>query len=92
MRLGEIHICNNPLLYFSNYVGSYKASTGNTFGIITVEVKPPKKSSEVQLGSDFVKVGKVMKGMIDVLVNLGIETLTVDDVLLEGFPMTTYTM
>jgi hypothetical protein len=46
MRLGEIHICNNPLLYFSDYVGSYKDPPGSIYDILTVEIKPPKKFSE----------------------------------------------
>jgi hypothetical protein len=92
MRLGETHICNNHLLHLSDYVGSYQAPTGQTYDVLTVEIKPPKKSSESQLESDLVKVGKEMKDMIDVLVDLGVETPTVAGALLEGFSMTTYTM
>jgi hypothetical protein len=92
MRLGETHICHNPLLHLSDYVGSYQAPTGHTYDVLTVEIKPPKKSSESQLESDLVKVGKEMKDMIDALVDLGIETPTVAGALLEDFTMTTYTM
>jgi hypothetical protein len=85
MRLGKTRICHNHLL-LSDYVGSYQAPTGHAYDVLTVEIKPPKKSS------DLVKVGKEMKVMIDDLVDLGIETPTVAGALLEGFTMTTYTM
>lgn len=47
------------------------------------------KSSSSQLESDFVKVGKEMKEMLDVLLDIGVQSPTVAGILVEGYTIAT---
>jgi hypothetical protein len=90
MRLGETHICNNVALPLADYVGSYKTSTGCSYDVLAVEVKPVSKTSNSQLEFDYVKVGKEMKEILDVLLDNGVQSPTVGGILVEGYTMTAY--
>lgn len=57
VRLGETHINGNSESLLADYVGSYKATTGDKFDVLACEVKPWGKTSISQVQSDF-KIGK----------------------------------
>ncbi|CDH52271.1 predicted protein [Lichtheimia corymbifera JMRC:FSU:9682] len=92
IREGESHLLgyNNEML--ADYIGSKKAPTGEIFDILAIEVKPPCKSSNAQLQSDFVKLGKEMKSMVDRLHSHGIKDSVVCGVLFNGYHATTHTL
>ena len=69
----------------ADYIGSKKAPTGDIFDILAIEVKPPSKSSRAQLQSDFVKLGKELKSMVDRLHSHGIKDAVVCGVLFDGY-------
>lgn len=91
-RHGEAHVNNKPDSLLADYFVYHKASTGDIFDIITVEVKAPTRSSEAQLESDFVKLGKEMKDMVDALLDYGVQDPLVGGILVKGYSVTTYTL
>lgn len=92
LREGESHLINDPTSLMADCIGSYKAITGDVFDILSVEVKPPTKSSQAQLQSDFVKLGKELKSIIDRLIGRGVENPTACGVLVEGYDCRTYSL
>ncbi|KAI9270467.1 hypothetical protein BDA99DRAFT_416573, partial [Phascolomyces articulosus] len=92
VREGETHLIDNPSSLMADYIGSYTSTTDETFDLLAVEVKPPQKSSNHQLQSDYVKVGKEMKEMVDRLVKKGISNPITCGILVEGYEMRTYSL
>ncbi|KAI9278619.1 hypothetical protein BDA99DRAFT_531364 [Phascolomyces articulosus] len=92
MRRGETHICNKPNELMAGYVGYHEVANGSTYDLLTVVVKLPSESSQSQLQSDFIKVGKEMKTMLDELTNLGVEKPNVAGILVEGHELSTFSM
>ncbi|KAI9274527.1 hypothetical protein BDA99DRAFT_533160 [Phascolomyces articulosus] len=92
-RLCESHVTNRQNSLIADYIISHKTSMGTSHDIIRVEIKPPHtSSSSSQNQSDFVKIGKESKDMIDDLIVLGVEDLRVGGILIEGEDVSTYTM
>lgn len=92
LRLGETNINNDPNSLLADYVGSYQATSGDKFDVLTCEVNPFNKASSSQAQSDFVKLGKEMKQMVDKLVDNGVESPVVVGVLVESYFVKTYSM
>ncbi|CAO3637683.1 unnamed protein product [Cunninghamella blakesleeana] len=97
-KLGESYVMNGNNVENGNaslmadYTVSYSPIHGHIFDLFVVEIKPIGKSSTSQPQSDFVKLGKEMKRMVDCLVNEDIETVQVDGILVEGIKCHTYIM
>ena len=91
-RVGESHVTKRPNSHMADYVAAHVTSTGKACDVLAVEIKPPSQSSHSQLESDFVKVGKELKDIIDDLVELGVDDPCAAGILIEGLKMTTYTM
>ena len=92
IREGESYLIDDLHSLMADYIGSRSASNKKIFDILCIEVKLPKKFSNWQLQSDFVKVGKGMKQMIDVLVDNGIDDAVVAGIVIEGYDIVTCTM
>ncbi|KAI8139785.1 hypothetical protein BJV82DRAFT_626136 [Fennellomyces sp. T-0311] len=92
MRLGESHVAGDAHGLMADYIGSHTTTTGAKYDLLVVEVKPPAKSSRNQLQSDFVKLGKEMKDIIDALIDFGVEAPCACGILVEGFAVKTYSM
>ncbi|KAG2223514.1 hypothetical protein INT45_000834 [Circinella minor] len=92
LRLGETHVNNDPTSLLADYVGTYQTTSGNKFDVLSCEVKPFGKKSSSQVQSDFTKLGKELKQMVDKLLDYGIESPVVVGVLVEGYSMKTYSM
>lgn len=90
-RLGESHLGDNREL-MADYTVSHQAPDGRCFDLLAVEIKPPGKSSNCQVQSDFIKMGKEMKCMLDCLINAGVDAPVTCGLLVEGFKCTTYSM
>ncbi|CAO3588281.1 unnamed protein product [Absidia cylindrospora] len=98
-KLGEAYVSrygddldNGSAALMANYTVLHRTSFGQEFDLLVVEVKPPGKTSSGQLQSDWVKIGKEMKRMVDCLVNTGIDNILVGGTLVEGFSCSTYMM
>ncbi|CAO3638490.1 unnamed protein product [Cunninghamella blakesleeana] len=76
----------------ADYTLSYEYDHHHYLDIFVMEVKPPKKSSNSQLQSDYIKLGKEMKMMIDALSNKNIGDKVVCGLLVEGFVCTSFCM
>ncbi|KAI7853066.1 hypothetical protein BDC45DRAFT_606952 [Circinella umbellata] len=92
LRLGETHVNNDPTSLLADYVGTYQTTSGDKFDVLSCEVKPFGKKSSSQVQSDFTKLGKELKQMVDKLLDYGIESPVVVGVLMEGYSMKTYSM
>ena len=92
IRDAESHLTAESQCLLSDCVGSYATPGGKTFDILSIKVKPPKKSSNRQTQSDFVKVGKELKDMIDDLVDNGICNGVVGGFVTQGYTSRSYTM
>ncbi|KAI9265240.1 hypothetical protein BDA99DRAFT_426793, partial [Phascolomyces articulosus] len=62
------------------------------FDIIAVEVKPPNKSLDGQLQSDFVKLEKEMKDIVGLLVDHRAQNPVAGGILVKGYSASTYTL
>ncbi|KAI9246282.1 hypothetical protein BDA99DRAFT_576679 [Phascolomyces articulosus] len=92
LRLGETHINNDPTSLLADYVSTYQTTSGDKFDFLSCEVKPFGKKSSSQVQSDFTKLGKELKQMVDKLLDYGVESPVVVGVLVEGYSMKTYSM
>ena len=92
LRLGETHINSDPTSLLADYVGTYQTTSGDKFDVLSCEVKPFGKKSSSQVQSDFTKLGKELKQMVDKLLDYGIESPVAVGVLVEGYSMKTYSM
>ncbi|KAG2224499.1 hypothetical protein INT45_010565 [Circinella minor] len=84
IRIGELHVTRRPHSMTADYVAAHKTTTWSSHDILAIEIKPPGIPSQSQLKSDFVKIGKECKDMIDDLLELGVENPYVPGVLIEG--------
>ncbi|KAI9494178.1 hypothetical protein BDB00DRAFT_336819 [Zychaea mexicana] len=75
---------DSPNQLFPDFT-AYKRASGRTYDLFVVEVKRPTSSK-----SDFIKMGIMLRGMIDKLVELSVPNPTVCGLIVKGFKCTTY--
>ncbi|CAO3637363.1 unnamed protein product [Cunninghamella blakesleeana] len=87
--LGESHVKEKSTI-MADYILKYVPPYGECFDLFVAEIKPVNKNCHSQLQSDFVKLGKQMKSMLDHLIKTGVNDPIVTGLLVDGYSCSTF--